>query len=107
MKAMFKLGKIALRAEVTEMGDLNGIAMEIADTEQSIEVNKDEIPELVKSVVANAQETRETIKVLRHEVTEFIKDLKQIMDGEPVPGGSVLTREVSNGKTEDLELKFD
>ena len=94
MKTTFKLGKMAMKAEVNEHGDLGGIAFEMSDIEQDVEISKEEIPELVKSLVANAKETRETIKVLRHEVTLFVKDIKAIIDGDDVAPGTTITRTV-------------
>jgi len=130
MKTTFKLGKMAMKAEVNEHGDLGGIAFEMTDVEQDVEISKEEIPELVKSLVANAKETRETIKVLRHEVTLFVKDIKAIIDGDDVAPGTTITRTVDgssiyNGlaslnveedddnettmteEEENFELKFD
>ena len=130
MKTTFKLGKIAMKAELTEHGELDGIAFEMTDVEQNVEIDKGEIPELVKSLVANAKETRETIKVLRHEITLFVKDIKAIIDGDDVAPGTTITRTVDgssiyNGlaslnveedddnettmteEEENFELKFD
>lgn len=94
MKAMFKLGKMAMKAEVNEHGDLGEVAFEMSDIEQDVEISKEEIPELVKSLVAYAKETRETFKVLRHEVTLFVKDIKAIIDGDDVAPGTTITRTV-------------
>ena len=110
MKAMFKLGKMSMKAEVNEHGDLGEVAFEMSDIEQDVEISKEEIPELVKSLVANAKETRETIKVLRHEITLFVKDIKAIIDGDDVAPGTTITRTVDDSRTEEeesFELKFN
>ena len=47
MKTTFKLGKMAMKAEVNEHGDLGGIAFEMTDVEQDVEI-KGRNSELVK-----------------------------------------------------------